>query len=442
MRKRSVEYRGLFVGNTLVLAIFGLAVVLMISSCSMDGITGEAKGGLSATNIGQGGGLGSGKGGGNDGNKGGKVKPQCNDGIDNDYDGYCDYLTKRTKCIDGSTPGDVDCASKDDDKEGSDAPLPPQPPPEDPPPPPTSESGYCKFQVYSGQDFIDSLLQGPVYVESAEECKVYGEQWKTDTCKYEGVYSNYLFFKPDSYTYYGQLNIPSGDCCCVSAESACTHCQGEDLLPIPPLSNGVSGTCEYIPLSEGVVVGSLTSGKVSVASKEACKIFGEEQKEIACGYEGIYTNRLYFDPDGSEPEGGVSFPSGPCCCIAQEESGLKYCVLCEGDLPPIPEGNDPACGTTGCACRFTAYTGQYNVDSLQKDTVVFNAQECQAFEEQHHPEACTYDIYTTRTHYMIPGSNVWLPATFSCCCPETYTLSDGRTGTQCGICPGPFPPYP
>jgi hypothetical protein len=44
-------------------------------------------------------------------------KAQCNDRIDNDNDGYCDFSTK--KCKDGSTPGDPDCTSKEDNKEAS-----------------------------------------------------------------------------------------------------------------------------------------------------------------------------------------------------------------------------------------------------------------------------------------------------------------------------------
>ena len=47
-------------------------------------------------------------------------KTECEDKIDNDGDGYCDFLTKKTKCIDDSTPGDIDCASKEDNKEAPD----------------------------------------------------------------------------------------------------------------------------------------------------------------------------------------------------------------------------------------------------------------------------------------------------------------------------------
>lgn len=48
------------------------------------------------------------------------AKPQCNDQRDNDGDGYCDYLTRKTRCVDGSIPGDLDCASSSDNKESPD----------------------------------------------------------------------------------------------------------------------------------------------------------------------------------------------------------------------------------------------------------------------------------------------------------------------------------
>jgi len=53
--------------------------------------------------------------------KGGKGNPgpqaACNDHIDNDGDGFCDFLWKKSSCMDGSTPGDPDCLSKSDDDE-------------------------------------------------------------------------------------------------------------------------------------------------------------------------------------------------------------------------------------------------------------------------------------------------------------------------------------
>lgn len=68
-------------------------ITLILSSCTTT-TTGEAKGGIK-----------------------GKEKTECNDQIDNDKDGYCDFLTKDTRCRDGSIPGDLDCASKEDNKE-------------------------------------------------------------------------------------------------------------------------------------------------------------------------------------------------------------------------------------------------------------------------------------------------------------------------------------
>jgi len=57
---------------------------------------------------------------------GGKGKPvgggkggssQCNDHIDNDGDGFCDFSWKKAYCSDGSTVGDSDCLAKDDNDE-------------------------------------------------------------------------------------------------------------------------------------------------------------------------------------------------------------------------------------------------------------------------------------------------------------------------------------
>jgi len=55
----------------------------------------------------------AGKGG---GGKGGPSS-QCNDHLDNDGDGFCDFSWKKAYCSDGAIPGDSDCVSKDDDGE-------------------------------------------------------------------------------------------------------------------------------------------------------------------------------------------------------------------------------------------------------------------------------------------------------------------------------------
>ena len=41
----------------------------------------------------------------------------CNDHIDNNGDGYCDFSGKKAFCVDGSRVGDVDCKNKNDDSE-------------------------------------------------------------------------------------------------------------------------------------------------------------------------------------------------------------------------------------------------------------------------------------------------------------------------------------
>ncbi len=53
------------------------------------------------------------------GGKGQKIY-QCNDQVDNDGDGKCDFLWKNAYCTDGSVPGDPGCISKDDNDESSD----------------------------------------------------------------------------------------------------------------------------------------------------------------------------------------------------------------------------------------------------------------------------------------------------------------------------------
>ncbi len=70
-----------------------LLSMLILSAC----VTGQAKGG--------------------DNEK--KFRTQCNDQIDNDGDGYCDWEGQR-RCRDGSKPGDPDCFSKYDNNEGTD----------------------------------------------------------------------------------------------------------------------------------------------------------------------------------------------------------------------------------------------------------------------------------------------------------------------------------
>ena len=46
-----------------------------------------------------------------------KVVAQCNDYVDNDGDGYCDFASKSGYCSDGSKLGDRKCASASDSAE-------------------------------------------------------------------------------------------------------------------------------------------------------------------------------------------------------------------------------------------------------------------------------------------------------------------------------------
>ncbi len=52
------------------------------------------------------------------GKKGGKnPRAACNDHIDNDGDGFCDFASRKGYCSDGSQLGDPDCANKSDTSE-------------------------------------------------------------------------------------------------------------------------------------------------------------------------------------------------------------------------------------------------------------------------------------------------------------------------------------
>ena len=49
----------------------------------------------------------------------GPSSSQCSDQRDNDGDGFCDYKSKRAKCVDGSTLGDSGCSSRSDNNENN-----------------------------------------------------------------------------------------------------------------------------------------------------------------------------------------------------------------------------------------------------------------------------------------------------------------------------------
>lgn len=106
------------------------------------------------------------------------AKPQCGDQKDNDGDGYCDYLTRKTKCLDGSIPGDADCASATDNKEATDC-----------EPVPERCDGYdnnCNSQIDEGL---------PVSCSSSSSCGTSG--WTGTTyCGADGnVYKDYISYQ-------------------------------------------------------------------------------------------------------------------------------------------------------------------------------------------------------------------------------------------------------
>ncbi|MFH1408518.1 MAG: hypothetical protein ABIH34_01295 [Nanoarchaeota archaeon] len=107
--------------------ILGLCVaMILITACT---ITGQAKGGNPPQ------------------------QAQCWDHLDNDGDGYCDFLSRKTTCDDGSTPGDPDCASKDDNKEATDC---------------TPVAEYCDGFDNDCDDLVDEGL--PIDCTTGTDC--------------------------------------------------------------------------------------------------------------------------------------------------------------------------------------------------------------------------------------------------------------------------------
>lgn len=115
-----------------------------------------------------------------------RQKPECNDKIDNDGDGYCDFLTRKTVCINKSViPGDVDCANKEDNNESPDC----EPIPE-----------RCDGYDNDCDSLVDEDL--PIVCNSTVDCGI--PRWTSDYyCGHDGnVYR-------DSISY--QCNFP-GTC--------------------------------------------------------------------------------------------------------------------------------------------------------------------------------------------------------------------------------------
>ncbi len=171
------------------------------------------------------------------------AKPQCNDQRDNDGDGRCDYLTRKTRCVDGSIPGDLDCASSSDNKESPDC-----------NPVPERCDGYdnnCNNQIDEGL---------PIACSSSTNCGTSG--WAGSTyCGYDNnVYRDYTTY---------QCNFP-GTCSssCSSQTTAqiyqkCTNgCyNGECLAVIVPFDFSVSVS----PTSAVITSGASSSTQVLVS---------------------------------------------------------------------------------------------------------------------------------------------------------------------------------
>ncbi len=171
------------------------------------------------------------------------LKPECSDQIDNDGDGYCDYLTRRTRCKDGSIPGDVDCTTSTDNKEAPDC-----------EPVPERCDGYdnnCNSQIDEGL---------PIACSASSDCGTYG--WTGSTyCGADGnVYRDYISY---------QCSFP-GTCssACSSQTSAviyqtcsngCTNgvCNANDSLPVAAASASPTSGTEPLTVS---FLGSATGG--------------------------------------------------------------------------------------------------------------------------------------------------------------------------------------
>ncbi len=110
--------------------------------------------------------------------KGNQLKPECSDQVDNDGDGYCDYLTTRTRCRDGSIPGDADCASSTDNKEAPDC---------------IPATEVCDGFDNNCNSYIDEGL--PITCSSSVNCGTSG--WTGSTyCGADGnVYRDYISYQ-------------------------------------------------------------------------------------------------------------------------------------------------------------------------------------------------------------------------------------------------------
>ena len=91
------------------------------------------------------------------GHAGKTVTAQCKDHIDNDGDGYCDFVKKGAYCKDGSILGDKDCVSAEDNKEASDC---------------VPSTEVCDNKDNDCDSFFDESL--PVVCSSSSQCGVAG----------------------------------------------------------------------------------------------------------------------------------------------------------------------------------------------------------------------------------------------------------------------------
>jgi len=146
-----------------------------------------------------------------------KIKPQCADQKDNDGDGFCDFLTRSTRCKDGSKPGDPDCTSNNDNKEAADCEV--------------------KLEVCDGKDNdcdgqVDEGL--PIVCKNNSDCGTGGWNGGTFCGNDNNVHR----------TWVGFTCLYSGTC-----QSRCTNQTKDQLIAICNYGCGF-GQCSRAPVTE------------------------------------------------------------------------------------------------------------------------------------------------------------------------------------------------
>jgi len=217
-----------------------------------------------------------------------KVVAQCSDHLDNDGDGMCDFSWRKAYCSDGSTPGDSDCLSKDDN----------------------DESGGCIPACNTNDDCGASGYQGDSY------CLVDGNVYKdfvTYTCDNAGMCSAVCIEQRESYLWEncdgtgcssGACIVPvCGDGTCNGDES-CSNCaQDCGACPIPDSCSDTDGG--YNVAVKGTASGYFNQQPYS--SMDVC-VGTVNLTEYYCGGGRVYSATVNCDQNSS----GGTCSNGAC----------------------------------------------------------------------------------------------------------------------------------